>query len=116
MDHRYSLDKGVHSWAKALGDIPMAGKFIKPVGIAAADLTGSALETSGNLASAEIKATRNLAKKGFRMKKRAHSKKHKRRRSRRGKTRRKRKSSTRKGGRRSHRNRRRSRHNRRRRK
>ena len=93
-----ALTSGVKIFTRAAGKIPIAGRFIKPIGEATAKLTGALLTTTGKLTTAELRATRDLVQMGTRRRLRG-------RRGRGTRKRRSRKSSTRR--RRRHRRRRR---------
>ena len=97
-----TLGRDTRVFTRALGNIPIAGKFIRPIGEAAATLTGNLLATAGKLTDAELMATGHLAKKGLSVGIPARSKTRRRHR-RRGKgtrKKRKRRRGTRKGRRR----------------
>jgi len=62
---RTTLGRDARVFTRALGNIPIAGKFIRPIGEAASTLTGTLLATAGKLTDAELMATGHLAKKGL---------------------------------------------------
>jgi len=88
---RTTLGRDARVFTRALGNIPIAGKFIRPIGEAAATLTGTLLATAGKLTDAELMATGHLAKKGLSVGIPARSKTHRRHRRRGKGTRKKRK-------------------------
>lgn len=62
---RNTLGRDAKVFTRALGNIPIAGKFIRPIGEAATKLTGTLLATTGKLTDAELMATGHLAKRGL---------------------------------------------------